>query len=148
MLKILKHEEQLATEYVETTAVALLFWSQWHSSSLRCIPSEELCEALLSRFSAHCRRNTACTSVQQSSHLFLTLPPVRPRKKVLRGVLSERSVAMFSAKLKQFILTARTHSMPICVPVPDCKAEVRRMDAVEDVFFPGTMSSTRITTQR
>ena len=76
MLIILKPEEQLATEYAKNTAVALLFWSQWHSSSLGCIHSEELGEALLSRFSAHCRRNIACARVQQSSDLFLTLPPV------------------------------------------------------------------------
>ena len=135
-------------EYVKTTAVALLFWSQWHSSSLGCIHSEELGEALLSRFSAHCRRNTACTSVQQSSDLFLTLPPVQPGEKVLRGVLTERSVAMFSANLKQFILTSHTQSMPICVPVPDYKVEVRRLDAIDDLSFPGTMSRTRITTHR
>ena len=108
MLNILKPEEQLATEYVKTTVVALLFWSQWHSASLGCIHSEELGEALLSRFSAHCRRNTACTSVQLLSDLFLTLPSVQPGEKVLRGVLTERSVAMFSANLKQFILTAHT----------------------------------------
>ena len=148
MLNILKPEEQLTTEYVKTTAVALLFWSQWHSASLGCIHSEELGEALLSRFSAHCRRNTACTSVQQSSDLFLTLPPVQPGEKVLRGVLTERSVAMFSANLKQFILTAHTQSLPICVPVPDYKVEVRRLDAVEDLTFPGTMSRTQITTDR
>ena len=148
MLNILKPEEQLTTEYVKTTAVALLFWSQWHSASLGCIHSEELGEALLSQFSAHCRRNTACTSVQQSSDLFLTLPPVQPGEKVLRGVLTERSVAMFSANLKQFILTAHTQSLPICVPVPDYKVEVRRLDAVEDLTFPGTMSRTRITTDR
>ena len=148
MLDILKPEEQLATEYVKTTAVALLFWSQWHSASLGCTHSEELGEALLSRFSAHCRRNTSCTSVQQSSDLFLTLPPVQPGEKVLRGVLTERSVAMFSANLKQFILTAHTQSLPICVPVPDYKVEVRRLDAVEDLTFPGTMSRTRITTDQ
>ena len=78
MLNILKPEEQLATEYVKTTAVALSFWSQWHSAPLGCIHSEELGEAHLSRFSFHCRRNTACTIVQQSSNLFLTLPPVQP----------------------------------------------------------------------
>ena len=148
MRNILKPEEQLATEYVKTTAVALLFWSQWHSASLGCIHSEELGEALLSWFSAHCRRNTACTSVQQSSDSFLTLPPVQPGEKVLRGVLTERSVAMFSANLKQFILTAHTQSLPICVPVPDYNVEVRRLDAVEDLTFPGTMSRTRITTDR
>ena len=148
MLNILKPEEQLTTEYVKTTAVALLFWSQWHFASLGCIHSEEQGEALLSRFSAHCRRNTACTSVQQSSDLFVTLPPVQPGEKVLRGVLTERSVAMFSANLKQFILTAHTQSLPICVPVPDYKVEVRRLDAVEDLTFPGTMSRTRITTDR
>ena len=148
MRNILKPEEQLATEYVKTTAVALLFWSQWQSASLGCIHSEALGEALLSRFSAHCRRNTACTSVQRLSDLFLTLPPVQPGEKVLRGVLTERSVAMFSANLKQFILTAHTQSLPICVPVPDYKVEVRRLDAVEDLTFPGTMSRTRITTDR
>ena len=148
MLNILKPEEQLTTEYVKTTAVALLFWNQWHSASLGCIHSEELGEALLSRFSAHCRRNTASTSVQQSSDLFLTLPPVQPGEKVLRGVLTERSVAMFSANLKQFILTAHTQSLLICVPVPDYKVEARRLDAVEDLTFPGTMSRTRITTDR
>ena len=40
MLHILKPEEQLATEYVKTTGVALLFWSHWHSSSLGCIHSD------------------------------------------------------------------------------------------------------------
>ena len=93
---------------MKTTAVALLFWSQWHSASLGCIHSEERGEALLSRFSAHCRRNTACTSVQQSSDSFLTLPPFQPGEKVLRGVPTERSVPMFSANVKQFILTAHT----------------------------------------
>ena len=63
MLNTLKPEEQLAAEYVKTTAVALPFWSQWHSSSLGCIHSEELGEALQSRFSAHCRRNTACNGL-------------------------------------------------------------------------------------
>ena len=148
MLNILKPEEQLATEYVKTTAVVLLFWSQWHSSFLGCIHSEELGEAVLSRFSAHCRRNTACTSVQQSSDLFLTLPPVQAGEKVLRGVLTERCVAMFSANVKQFILTAHTQSMPIRVPVPDYKVEVRRLDAVDDMSFPRPMSMTRITTDR
>ena len=104
MPNILKPEEQLATEYVKTTAVALLFCGQTHSFSLGCIHSEELGEALLSWFSAHCRRNTACTSVQQPSDLFLTLPPVQPGEKVLRGVLTEIYVAMFFANLKQFIL--------------------------------------------
>ena len=146
MLNIPKPEEQLATEYVKTTAVALLFWREWHSAFLGCIHSEELGEALLSRFSAHCRRNTACTSVQQSSDLFLTLPPVQPGEKVLRGVLIERSMAMLSTNVDQFILTA--HTQPICVPVPDYKVEVRRLDAVEDLTFPGTMSRTRITTDR
>ena len=51
-------------EYVKTIVVALLFWSWWHSSSLGCIHFEELGEALLSGLSAHCRRNSACTSVQ------------------------------------------------------------------------------------
>ena len=60
----------------------------------------------------------------------------------MRGLLTERSVAMFSANLKQFILTAHTQSLPICVPVPDYKVEVRRLDAVEDLTFPGTMSRT------
>ena len=88
MPNILKPEEQSAREYVKTIAVALLFWSQWHSSSLGCIHSEELGEALLSRFSGHCRRNSACTNVQQSSDLFLTLPLLQPGDKVLRGLLT------------------------------------------------------------
>ena len=55
---------------------------------------------------------------------------------------------MFSANLKQFILTAHTQSLPICVPVPEYKVEVRIPDAVEDLTFPGTMSRTRITRDR
>ena len=55
---------------------------------------------------------------------------------------------MFFANLKQFILTAHTQSMPICVPVPDYKVEVRRLDAVDDLSFPGNMSGTQITTDR
>ena len=133
---------------MKTTVVALLFWSQWHSSSLGCIHSEEPGEALLGRFPAHYRRNTACTSVQQSSDLFSTLPPVQPREKVLPGVLTERSVAMFCANLKQFILTSHSPSMPIGVPVLDYKVEARRLDAVDDLSFPGTMSRTGITTDR
>ena len=35
-----------------------------------------------------------------------------------------------------------------CVPVLDYEVEVRRLDAVHDMFFPGTMSRTRITTDR
>ena len=62
MLNILKPEEQSAMEYVKTTPLALLFW--WHFSSLVCIYSEELGEALVSRFSAHCCRNTVRTNVQ------------------------------------------------------------------------------------
>ena len=49
---------------MKTTTVALLFWSEWYSSSLGCIHSEDLREALLTQFSAHCRRNTAYTNVQ------------------------------------------------------------------------------------
>ena len=133
---------------MKTDAVALLFWSQWHSASLGCVHSDELGEALLSRLSAHCRCHTACTSVQQSSDLFLTLPLVQLGEKVLRGVLTQRSMAMFSADLKQFILTAHTQSLPMCVPVHEYKVEVRRLDAIEDLTFPGTMSRTRITTDR
>ena len=55
---------------------------------------------------------------------------------------------MFSANLKQFLLTAHAQSMPICVPVPDYKVEVPRLDAVDDLSFPGAMSRTRITTNR
>ena len=87
-------------------------------------------------------------SVRQSLDLFLTLPLVPPGEKVLRGVLTQTSVAMFSANLKQFILRPHAQSMPICVPVCDYKVEVRRLDAVDDMSFPGTMSRTRITTHR
>ena len=78
----------------------------------------------------------------------MTLPRIQPGEKVLCGVLTERSVAPFPANLKQFILTAQTQSMPICVPVSDFKVEARRLDAVDDMSFPGTMSRTRITTDR
>ena len=55
---------------------------------------------------------------------------------------------MFFANMKQFILTAHTWSLPICVHVLDYKVEVRRRDAVEDLSFPRTMSRTQITTDR
>ena len=55
---------------------------------------------------------------------------------------------MFFADMKQFIVTAHTQSVPTCVPVPDYKVEVRRLDAVDDLSFPGTMSRTRITTDQ
>ena len=54
MLNIPKPEEHLTTEYVKTTGVALLFWSQWHSSSLGCIYSQEVDESFLSSVSPHC----------------------------------------------------------------------------------------------
>ena len=42
-LNILNPEEQLTTEYMKTTDVALLCW---HSSSLGCMHSEELGQSL------------------------------------------------------------------------------------------------------
>ena len=38
--------------------------------------------------------------------------------------------------------------MPTCVPIPDYKVEVRRLDAVEELSFPGNMSRIRITIDR
>ena len=55
---------------------------------------------------------------------------------------------MFSANLKQLILTTHTQSMPICDPVPDYKVRGKRLNAVDDLSFPRTMSRTRITTDR
>ena len=119
MLDILKPEEQLTTEFVITTVVAFLFCRQLHSSFLACIHFEEIGESLLRRFSAHCGHNPDGTTVQQSFDLFLTLPPIQPGQKVLRGVLTGRSVQMFSTNVKHFIWSAHTEVMPMCVPIPD-----------------------------
>ena len=58
------------------------------------------------------------------------------------------SVNLFTTNVKQFILTAHTRSMPIRFPNPDYKVEVRRLDVVEDLSFPGTVSRTTVTTDR
>ena len=67
---------------------------------------------------------------------------------MLRGVLTKWSINLFTTNVKQFILAAHTHSMSICVPIPDYKAEVKRLDTVEDVLWPGSMSRTKVTTDR
>ena len=50
--------------------------------------------------------------------------------------------------MKQCIVTACTQSFPICVPIPDYKVEVKTLDTVEDLSFPGTMSRTKVTNDR
>ena len=69
-------------------------------------------------------------------------------EKMLRGVLIERSVQIVSTSLKQVIASAHMQSMPICIPIPDYKVQVRTLDCVEELSFRGTMSPTHITIDR
>ena len=56
---------------------------------------------------------------------------------MLRCVLTERVVSLFTTNVNQFIRIAQTQSMPICIPIPDYRNGVKRLDDVEDVSFPG-----------
>ena len=37
MMNIIPSEKWLSTEYLRTNAVALLFWSDWHTRALGCL---------------------------------------------------------------------------------------------------------------
>ena len=90
MMNIIPFEKWLSTEYLRTNTVALLFWSDWHTRALGCLFSEEYGEAMLSRLLMRSREVGNAQSVQQTSDIFLTLPPTLPGEKKCQAVLTQK----------------------------------------------------------
>ena len=70
MMNIILSEKWLSTEYLRTNAVALLFWSDWHTRVLGCMFFEEYGEPMLSRLLLRSREVGNAQSVQQTTDFF------------------------------------------------------------------------------
>ena len=70
MMNIIPSEKWLSTKNLRTNAVALLFWSQWHTRALGCLFSEEYGEAMLSRLLMRSNGAGNAQSVQQTTDIF------------------------------------------------------------------------------
>ena len=78
MMNSILSDKWLSTEYLRTNTVALLFWSDPYTRALGCLFSEEYGEAMLSRLLMRSREVDNAQSVQQTTDIFLTLPPTLP----------------------------------------------------------------------
>ena len=78
MMNIIPFEKWLGTENLRTDAVALLLWSDWHTWALGCLCSEDYGEGMLSRLLMRSREVGNAQSLQQTTDIFLTLPPTLP----------------------------------------------------------------------
>ena len=81
--------------------------------------------------------------VQQTSDIFLTLPPTRQGQKICAGVLTQKSVEKCSKNVRRFIQNLSPGSLP--VPVVQHHAYmVRRPDEAPAMPFPGVLSHTKV----
>ena len=96
MMNIIPFEKWLSTEHLGTNTVALLFWSDWHTLALGCLFPEEYGEAMLSRLLMRSEEVGNAQSVQQTTNIFLTLPPTLPGEKKSQGVLTQKSVDKYT----------------------------------------------------
>ena len=147
MMDIIPSEKWLSTEYLRTNTVALLFWSDWHTRALGCMFFEEYGEALLSRLLMRSREVGNAQSVQQTTDIFLTLPPTLPREKQCQGVLTQKSMDKYTKHVRLFIQNISHPWFPIAVLEED-KYVVKRLDEVPRMQFPGVLSRTRVTEQQ
>ena len=147
MMNSIPSEKWMRTEYLRTNTVALLFWSEWHTRALRCLFSEEYSEAMLSRLLMRSREVGNAQSVQQTSDIFLTLPPTLPGAKKCQGVLTQKSVDKYTKHVRLFIQNMSRPWFPIAVLEED-KYVVKRLDEAPRMQFPGVLSRTRVTEQQ
>ena len=103
LMHIIPPDKWLTTEYLRTNSVALFFWCDWHSRALGCLFLEEYGEAMLSRLLMRSKVVGNAQSVQQTSDIFLTLPPTLPGQKNCAGVLTQKSVERYSQNVRLFI---------------------------------------------
>ena len=147
MMNILPFEKWLSIEYLRTNSVGLLFWSAWHTQAHGCLSSEEYGEAMLSRLLMRSREVGNAQSVQQTSDIFLTLPPTLPGEKKCQGVLMQKAVDKYTKHVRLFIQNTSHPWFPIDVLKED-KYVVKRLYEAPRMQFPGVLSRTRVTEQQ
>ena len=147
MMNVIPSEKRVSAEYLRTNTVALLFWSDWHTRALGCLFSEEYGEAMLSRLLMRSREVGNAQSVQQTTDIFLTLPPTLPGEKKCQGVLTQKSVDKYAKHVRLFIQNISHSWFPFAVLEED-KYVVKRFDEAPRMHFPGVLSRTRITEQQ
>ena len=86
-------------------------------------------------------------SVQQTTDIFLTLPPTLPGEKKCQGVLTQKSVDKYTKHVRLFIQNISHPWFPIAVLEED-KYVVKRLDEAPRMQFPGVLSRTRVTEQQ
>ena len=79
-------------------------------------------------------------SVQQTTDIFLTLPPTLPGEKKCQGVLTQKSVDKYTKHVRLFIQNISHAWFPIVVPEED-KYVVKRLDEAPRIV----LSRTRVT---
>ena len=143
-MNIIPSEKWLSTEYLRTNTVALLFWSDWHTRALGCLFSEEYGEAMLRCLLMRSKEVGNAQSMQQTTDIFLTLPPTLPGEKKCQGVLTQKSVDKYTKHLRLFIQNISHAWLPIAVLGED-KYVVKCLDEAPRMHFPGGLSRTRVT---
>ena len=84
-------------------------------------------------------------SVQQTTDMFLALPPhTLPGEKKCQGVLTQKSVDKYTKHVRLFIQNVSHPWFPIAVLEED-KYVVKRLDEAPRMQFPGVLSRTRVT---
>ena len=147
MMSIIPSEKWLSTEYLRTNTVAVLFRSDWHTRALGCLFSEEYGEAMLSRLLMRSKEVGNAQSVQQTTDIFLTLPPTPPGEKKCQGVLTQKFVDKYTKHVRLFFQNISHAWFPIAVLEAD-KYVVKRLDEASGMQFPGVLSRTRVTEQQ
>ena len=115
MMNIIPSEKWLSTEYLRTNTVTLLFWSDWHTRAFGCLFSEEYGEAMLSRLLMRSREVGNAHPAQQTTDIFLTLPPHTSRREKMPRC-PDTEVCGQVHKARVFV-----HSEHLTCLVPHCR---------------------------
>ena len=99
---------------------------------------------MFSRLLMRSKEGGNAQSVQQTTDIFLTLPPTLPGEKKCQGVLTQKSVDKYTKHVRLFIQNISHAWFPIAVPEED-KYVVKRLDEAPGMHFPGVLSRTRVT---
>ena len=147
MMNIIPSEKWLSIEYLRTNIVALLFLSDRHTRVLGCLFSAEYGEALLCRLLMRLKEVGNAQSVQQTTDIFLTLPPTLPGEKKCHVVLAHQSLDKYTKHVRLFIQNISHAWFPIVVLEED-KYVVKHPDEAPRMHFPGVLSRTRVTEEQ
>ena len=85
--------------------------------------------------------------MQQTTDIFLTLPPTLLGEKKCQGVLTQKSVDKYTKHVRLFIQHISHVWFPIAVLEED-KYVVKRLDEAFNMQFTGVLSRTRVTEQQ